>query len=144
MNGGRIEQIGTPEDVYHRPATPFVAQFLGEANLLPVSGGRVEALALPVAGAADGSTVIRPEDLVLTDDANATRVAVEGVVFQGPRTRVTVSVAGCAEPLVVAVPAGGRVPAVGAEVGLRYRGGGARTLSEPVTPVDKPVTAGRS
>ncbi len=34
MNQGRIEQVGTPEEVYHHPGTPFVAQFLGRANLL--------------------------------------------------------------------------------------------------------------
>lgn len=34
MHGGRLEQLGTPEDVYLRPASRFVAQFLGEANLL--------------------------------------------------------------------------------------------------------------
>ncbi|AEB12470.1 ABC transporter ATP-binding protein [Marinithermus hydrothermalis] len=35
MRSGRIEQIGTPEEVYHRPRTPFVAQFLGRTNLIP-------------------------------------------------------------------------------------------------------------
>ena len=35
MSDGRVEQIGTPEEIYHRPATPFVAGFIGEANLLP-------------------------------------------------------------------------------------------------------------
>jgi len=39
MNEGRIEQIGTPADVYHHPATPFVYQFLGNVNLFH---GRVE------------------------------------------------------------------------------------------------------
>jgi ABC-type Fe3+/spermidine/putrescine transport system ATPase subunit len=34
MNGGRLEQLDSPEQVYLRPATRFVAQFLGEANLL--------------------------------------------------------------------------------------------------------------
>jgi sulfate/thiosulfate transport system ATP-binding protein len=39
MNAGRIEQIGTPADVYHHPASPFVYQFLGNVNLFH---GRVE------------------------------------------------------------------------------------------------------
>lgn len=34
LNNGRIEQIGTPEDIYHRPATPFVADFMGADNVL--------------------------------------------------------------------------------------------------------------
>jgi len=33
MNGGRIEQLGSPADLYFRPRTPFVADFLGESNL---------------------------------------------------------------------------------------------------------------
>jgi spermidine/putrescine transport system ATP-binding protein len=37
MNAGRIEQIGSPHDVYHRPATAFVASFIGQTNLLDVS-----------------------------------------------------------------------------------------------------------
>ncbi|GLK61238.1 ABC transporter ATP-binding protein [Azotobacter vinelandii] len=41
MRGGRIEQIGTPEDIYRRPRTRFVAEFIGRANLLP---GTLEAL----------------------------------------------------------------------------------------------------
>ncbi len=39
MNGGKIEQIGTPEEVYHRPANAFVASFLGNVNLFH---GRIE------------------------------------------------------------------------------------------------------
>jgi spermidine/putrescine transport system ATP-binding protein len=35
MNGGKIEQLGTPAEMYHRPATKFVATFLGQTNLLP-------------------------------------------------------------------------------------------------------------
>jgi ABC-type Fe3+/spermidine/putrescine transport system ATPase subunit len=35
MNQGRIEQVGTPEDLFYQPATPFVAEFLGFGNLLP-------------------------------------------------------------------------------------------------------------
>lgn len=34
MRGGRIEQLGTPTEIYHRPASGFVAEFVGEANLL--------------------------------------------------------------------------------------------------------------
>ena len=37
MNGGRVEQVGDPEDVYERPATTFVAGFIGVSNLLPAT-----------------------------------------------------------------------------------------------------------
>ncbi len=39
MNNGQIEQIGTPSDIYDRPKTPFVADFIGDTNLLP---GRID------------------------------------------------------------------------------------------------------
>ena len=35
MNRGRIEQVGTPMELYEDPATPFVADFIGQANLIP-------------------------------------------------------------------------------------------------------------
>src|SRR5689334_19069078 len=41
MNHGRIEQIGPPEDVYDRPATPFVFEFLGHVNRLPAADGSI-------------------------------------------------------------------------------------------------------
>ena len=40
MNAGRIEQIGTPDEVYEKPATAFVAKFLGESNVLPATVSR--------------------------------------------------------------------------------------------------------
>ena len=40
MNGGRIEQIGTPEDIYNRPHSRFVADFVGSANLIAGNGAR--------------------------------------------------------------------------------------------------------
>ncbi len=39
MNAGRLEQVGSPEDIYERPATRFVASFIGEINLLETSAG---------------------------------------------------------------------------------------------------------
>jgi len=49
MNGGRIEQVGVPEDLYDRPATPFVADFIGTTNLFRGT----------VSGAEDGADVVR-------------------------------------------------------------------------------------
>ena len=80
LNGGKLEQVGAPEALYHRPATPFVAGFVGGANLLDgVRQGRsFEAhgvrFELPEGGqggltdglsGADGpcTLVVRPEDL---------------------------------------------------------------------------------
>jgi ABC-type Fe3+/spermidine/putrescine transport system ATPase subunit len=73
MNAGRIEQVGTPRQVYEAPATPFVADFVGKINVLPAvtEGGRrcrVGALSLAVSGddLPAGSPVklyLRPEDV---------------------------------------------------------------------------------
>src|SRR5882672_5556721 len=53
MNGGRIEQIGAPEDIYRHPRTPFVADFVGNANVI-----RGQAQGTP---AADGSIAFLTE-----------------------------------------------------------------------------------
>ncbi|MFG3050836.1 ABC transporter ATP-binding protein [Kitasatospora sp. NPDC048239] len=53
MNGGRVEQLGAPADLYENPATTFVANFLGQSNLLPadVTGSQGGDLLLTAAGA---------------------------------------------------------------------------------------------
>ena len=60
MSGGRLLQLGPPSEVYHRPRTPFVAGFLGDANLLPGS----------LFGCA-GLVMVRPERCVLGEGAGA-------------------------------------------------------------------------
>ncbi len=85
MRNGRVEQIGTPDDLYRRPANAFVASFLGESNILrgrvtEVSGGEArlvcEQLGTVITGAAaDGvrpgamaGALIRPESLTLASE----------------------------------------------------------------------------
>ncbi|MEO7760699.1 MAG: TOBE domain-containing protein, partial [Casimicrobiaceae bacterium] len=81
MNQGSIEQIGTPSDVYERPETPFVADFLGKVNVLKATAlgagryraGNVE-LDLPEDGVAAGEPVriyLRPEDRHVEGDIMA-------------------------------------------------------------------------
>ena len=71
MQGGRIEQVGTPEGLYHRPRTLFVAQFLGQTNLVLVGaeGHQAESPFGPLAlhRAASGPVLVslRPEHLGL-------------------------------------------------------------------------------
>lgn len=59
MNQGRIEQIGTPAEIYDQPATPFVMSFVGAVNVLPAH--------VPLAASRDqrGDVFIRPHDLEL-------------------------------------------------------------------------------
>jgi putative spermidine/putrescine transport system ATP-binding protein len=99
MSQGRLEQLGTPRDVYRHPSTAFVARFVGTMNELPaeVTGpGEVSVmgtrLGVPkAAGFGLGATVkllVRPEDLLLADDGLAGTVT--AVTFQGSTTLVGV------------------------------------------------------
>ena len=79
MKDGRIVQFGSPEELYLRPATPFVASFFGEVNLIPVQvgGGMVQTPFGPLAapGLEDGQAaelLIRPEGLALRPDPQGT------------------------------------------------------------------------
>jgi putative spermidine/putrescine transport system ATP-binding protein len=125
MSAGRIEQIGTPREIYYRPANRAVAQFVGtinrlagrwEGDTLTTAGGRVRAPHGCEPGAKP-ELFFRPEDARLIEPSRAAlRGVVETVSFLGERTRV--SVAGAApETLVVDVP--GRTEwAPGAAVGI--------------------------
>ncbi|WP_276280391.1 ABC transporter ATP-binding protein [Halorussus caseinilyticus] len=97
INDGRVEQVGKPEDVYRRPETRFVAEFLGENNVFEgeVDGGevRVGATSFRLAGldAPEGSEVVfcvRPEYLVRDGGENAFEASVEAVEFLGESFRV--------------------------------------------------------
>jgi iron(III) transport system ATP-binding protein len=66
MHGGRIQQVGTPVEIYNHPANPFVASFIGEINMLPPGS----ALARKLGARADAQCGFRPEHV---------RVASEGV-----------------------------------------------------------------
>jgi sn-glycerol 3-phosphate transport system ATP-binding protein len=123
MNQGRIEQIGPPTEVYNRPATKFVATFIGSPamNLLPgrVTGrGKVE---IDGAGAlafdadtftvADGTMVevgVRPEEMTVApaDTPGAITVAPEFIEELGPN-RLVHGLAGSA-PIVLSVPSSTR------------------------------------
>ncbi len=100
MNGGRIEQIGTPDTIYDAPASPFVYDFVGSVNLFHgrVHQGRVRigALELPAPDheqAEDAPAVgyARPHDLELVRQSNGhevIEVVVRHVVGVGPRVRL--------------------------------------------------------
>ncbi|MBI4340068.1 MAG: ABC transporter ATP-binding protein [Chloroflexi bacterium] len=90
MSQGRVEQVDTPEAIFHRPATPFVARFMGMADFLPASvrGDALETelglVPRPVAAAmgAEVQVMVRPDDLVLHPDESSDARVVERV-FQG-------------------------------------------------------------
>ena len=99
MSQGRVEQLGSPTEVYRRPSTAFVARFVGSMNEfavevtgpseVSVGGQRIGA---PAAAAFDQGTrvtlLVRPEDLAITDGGLAGTVA--SVTFQGATTLIGV------------------------------------------------------
>jgi len=91
MNHGRIEQIGTPDEVYEEPANPFVMNFLGSVNLFH---GRVhdgEAHVGPVNPAAAGIGYVRPHELDIArsrSGASTVEAVVRYIHAVGPTVRV--------------------------------------------------------
>jgi iron(III) transport system ATP-binding protein len=113
MKEGAIEQIGTPAEVYGRPATPFVADFVGKTNLLPATrdgearvrvGAQRFACDLNGAGTDAALRVFfRPEDVLVRGVAdttpNSAAAVVERVEFLGAFSRVTLRVDGIEQAL---------------------------------------------
>jgi spermidine/putrescine transport system ATP-binding protein len=113
MSDGRVEQIGTPEEIYNSPATLFVAGFIGSANLLPgevVSTDGSDTVVKLNAGptvrartntdrlpGAPVSVMLRPERLTAAtegrDDGRSVEGTVRDVVFQGATARINVHLA---------------------------------------------------
>ena len=118
MNSGRIEQIGTQTDIYLRPETPYVAEFIGANNglrgtitgragegdaarwVIDVEGRTIRGVDRP--GLAVGQSVvayIRPEDIEIVEDgvdgfANVIEGTIDRVIFEGPVAQVRVDVGG--------------------------------------------------
>jgi spermidine/putrescine transport system ATP-binding protein len=144
MNLGRIEQVGAPEEVYDRPATEFVAGFLGASNLLPgtVAGGdggvvrialddagevRVPAACVPEGGA-HVKVGVRPEKLTpvgLREGADGGGNEIEGRVrtstYLGLGHQLEIDGPGGTTLTVYVQAAGGGTPAPGDTVRLRWR-----------------------
>jgi spermidine/putrescine transport system ATP-binding protein len=116
MNEGRVEQIGTPQEIYHSPTSVFVANFIGVANLIPavvqdvngtsatvvVAGSHRVAVPRGAAVTRPGSSatvMVRPERLRVSERAGAVGgaaglpVTLEHAVFQGPVVRCTLRAA---------------------------------------------------
>jgi len=68
MNQGRVEQVGTPQQVYDKPATPFVYQFLGNVNVLsaPALAGALRRDGHVVEDVPEGQIYVRPHDIELS------------------------------------------------------------------------------
>jgi spermidine/putrescine transport system ATP-binding protein len=116
MNAGRVEQLGTPREVYEAPRTRFVADFIGTSNVITATATSVgvdeatvvasdgQQIVVPLRGAAAGGELcitVRPEKITLDHDAPGTaggrdcrlRGTVREVVYQGTFTGYTVDTA---------------------------------------------------
>ncbi len=150
MSDGRVEQIGTPQEIYNSPASLFVAGFIGSANLLPgevtgtdgaetvvhlTSGASIRARsAFAHQQGAPVSVMLRPERLLAVaeprDDGRSVAGTVADVVFQGPTARLIVHLADRSE-VIANIPAGTGRPNVqpGSTIHLGWDDGAAFLLS---------------
>ncbi|MFE4608640.1 ABC transporter ATP-binding protein [Streptomyces niveus] len=133
LNAGRLEQCAPPAELYERPATAFVAEFVGTMNRLPgrlTDGGRVTVAGatLPVDGelpaGRDVDVLIRPENVTVSADEGGTATVVSASFF-GSVTRVLLD-----------LPGGGSVKA---DVPSRDAGELAPGVRATVRPADRPV-----
>jgi iron(III) transport system ATP-binding protein len=101
MNNGKVEQYATPQEIYDRPATPFVAEFVGQGNWLPFSrnsashaqvGGMNMRLADNAGVAKSGRLFCRPEAISVNPpvhEENLFPAKVREITFLGNRCRMS-------------------------------------------------------
>ncbi|SNR43433.1 ABC transporter ATP-binding protein [Puniceibacterium sediminis] len=109
FNKGRIVQIGAPEDIYYRPETPFVADFVGSSNVLPP-----EFVAKLTGKHAYGA--LRPESVFLAEQGHSAMV--RSVSFLGAATRVSMQMDKI--PLTILLPKGAVIPKAGDAVTVAW------------------------
>ena len=119
MSDGRIQQIGTPSEIYYKPRSRFVADFIGESNFLEVDASRAgpgvallsDGQVVPCSangsrGAARATLMVRPESIQVGDPADAPEASLRGRIVQtsflGSQTRIAVSCAAVEAPLTAA------------------------------------------
>ena len=130
LNKGRLEQMGAPREIYHRPATPFVAGFIGRSNFLRgrVAGAELRldqggAVALPRHDLADGTralVALRQESIrLLADPAGGLPGTVQLQSFAGAVTQYVVRL-DLGPELLADVPAGNPGFAAGVRVAVAW------------------------
>ncbi|MCA0454827.1 MAG: ABC transporter ATP-binding protein [Chloroflexi bacterium] len=135
MNKGKIEQIGTPEDVYHYPTTRFVADFIGRANFLPVTVEGVQAnvarvsvlgriLEVParfeVSPNAAITAMLRPEAFFLRQDESLPQAHIEQAMYLGNEIEYIVTLNGQRLTIVDNDPRRQHMFAEGQSVGVDF------------------------
>lgn len=108
MREGRIVQTGTPREIYNHPGSRFVAQFMGEVNILSLADGRIDEIDSQIADSVDGNyLVLRPEYLRRLGEAGSADISfdarIDGEYMLGSRTQLHLSVGD--KSLVAELPA---------------------------------------
>ncbi len=125
MNNGSIEQIGTPEDIYNEPVNAFVADFIGEANILngtmiddcriKILGRELECVDKGFGKNTPVDVVIRPEDIeITTPEEGQLRGIVEKSTFKGVHYEMSVKCGNC-EILIHST----KTAEIGSEIGMK-------------------------
>ncbi len=133
---GHLEQVGAPDEIYRRPATPFAARFVGDANVLPVQvvelnggnatvdlvGTRLLAPSDSAVPVGPGWLVVRPEVVRLEAVAgNVIRGVVLDVAFRGSGFACQLAVEGLSDPLKAELSAeSGSPPELGSTLGIAW------------------------
>ena len=135
MQDGRIAQIGTPTEMYDRPANRFTADFIGRSTIFDgtVKGGALETklgdLPLPDGATRSnreiGSIIVRPEDITLGRGDHVGRIV--ETVFNGAEQRVILSARGI--EITATAPARGNTFAVGQEISFGWNPSDTRYVS---------------
>ncbi len=145
MSAGRVQQIGTPREIYETPVNRFVADFIGETNLLEVevaaiAGDQAEVI-LPGGQRVTCSSAttekgrhhlsVRPERVTLGAVGSGMQAVVEQVVYLGTDLQVLVRLdGGTAMQVRIQNAARTEVPSPGTRVGLMLEEGAARLLAD--------------
>ena len=140
MSAGKLQQVGSPKDIYTRPVNRFVASFIGETNFLPatvVEGGvrlsTGDTVAVETAASGAVTLAVRPEQVRIGEPGGGAIAArVKFNVYFGTDTHCHLALADGTEVVArVQSPASGESGIVeGAEVGLRFAPGAAQVLED--------------
>jgi ABC-type Fe3+/spermidine/putrescine transport system ATPase subunit len=131
---GHVEQVGTPDEIYRKPASPFAARFVGNANVIPVelverngtrgtvdvAGARIVAPSSTEQALGPAWLVVRPEVVRLSRDEAGLRGVVLDVGFRGSGFTCRVAVDGLPEPLKAELQAESTAPALGETVRIGW------------------------
>jgi spermidine/putrescine transport system ATP-binding protein len=126
MNGGIIQQIGTPQDIYNEPVNTFVATFIGESNILPgimhrdflaeFAGNNFACVDSGFAPMEPVNVVIRPEDISIVEAQEETiNGVVRRVTFKGVHYEIIVEA--CSVDWIIHST---KAPEVGSVVGMTF------------------------